>query len=79
MAWNVSGLSMETTIGGKSVFEQADVLLFISDMEAQGNGLPTIGGFECIGSIFNAKVGGKGKAWRYCSICENPSPKHGIY
>jgi hypothetical protein len=59
MAWNVSGLSMETTIGGKNVFEQADVLLFMETWEALGNGLPTIGGFECIGSIFNAKVGGK--------------------
>ena len=54
---------METTIGGKSVFEQADVLLFMETWEAQGNGLPTIGGFECIGSIFNAKVGGKGRGY----------------
>ena len=54
---------METTIGGKSVCEQADILLFMETWEAQGNGLPTIGGFECIGSVFNAKVDGKGRGY----------------
>jgi hypothetical protein len=63
MAWNVGGLSMETTIGGKNVFEQGDILLFMETWEAQGNALPSIEGFECIGSIFNAKIGGKGRGY----------------
>ncbi len=63
MAWNVSGLSLEATIGGKSVFEQADILLFMETWEAQGNALPSIEGFECIGSIFNIKKGAKGRGY----------------
>jgi hypothetical protein len=31
--------------------------------KAEGNALSTIEGFECIGSIFNAKVGGKGRGY----------------
>jgi hypothetical protein len=64
MAWNISGLFMKTTIEGKSVFEQADILLSMETWEANGNALSTIEGFECIGSIFNAKVGGKGRGYR---------------
>jgi exonuclease III len=46
-----------------SVFEQADVLLFMETWEAQDNALPTIEGFECIGSIFNAKICGKRRGY----------------
>ena len=63
MAWNVSGLSIETALGGEPLFENAEILLFMETWEHEGNALPSIKDFTCTGSIFNEKKTSKGRGF----------------
>ena len=63
MAWNVSGLSIETTLGAEPLFENADILLFMETWQHEENDLPRIKGFTCIGSIFNEKKTKRGRGF----------------
>lgn len=53
LAWNVTGLSMDVAIGCHQTFVEADILLLTETWEFTGNALPTLAGFECLGSVFN--------------------------
>ena len=55
MAWNVSGLSTNVTLGAYEILKEADILVLVETWEHKANSLPCIGGFACISSVFNEK------------------------
>lgn len=46
---------MDVVLGGKELWESADILVFTETWEYSGNSLPTLDGFQCIGSILNER------------------------
>jgi hypothetical protein len=76
MAWNVSGLSIETALGGEPLFENVDILLFMETWEYEGNALPRIKGFSCIGSIFNEKKTTRGRGFGGIAIYTKSHLQH---